>query len=144
MIWKWTREKIQSLFIETVKKNHNLSQEQFFYQVFICTTFKKTKNDELDEDNNQDAVTSKEHWILVPKGMNCILRYPDDFAYARGMLILQKPWSKDNTLTCILKDHQKTISTFLTMIDYKEVPSRVTFQYHTAIKYACKTNRNTC
>jgi hypothetical protein len=52
------------------------------------------------------------------------------------MLILHKPWSKDNTLTSILKDHQKTINTFLTMIDKKEVPSIIIFQYHTAMKYA--------
>jgi hypothetical protein len=52
------------------------------------------------------------------------------------MLILHKPWSKDNTLTTILKDPQKTIKTFLTMIDKKEVPSSITFQYHTAMKYA--------
>ncbi len=45
---------------------------------------------------------------------------------------------KDNTLTSILKDHQKTINTFLTMIDNKEVPLSVTFQYHTAMKYARK------
>jgi hypothetical protein len=52
------------------------------------------------------------------------------------MLILHKPWSKDNTLNSIQKDHQKTINSFLFMIDNKEVPSSVTFQYHTAIKYA--------
>jgi hypothetical protein len=68
--------------------------------------------------------------------MNCIPRYPVDFAYARGMLILHIPWSKDNTLTTLLKDHQKTIKTFLTMIDKKEVFSSITFQYHTAMKYS--------
>ena len=68
--------------------------------------------------------------------MNCIPRYPVDFAHARGMLILHKPWSKEKTLTSILRDHQKTINTFLTMIDKKEVPSSVTFQYCTALKYA--------
>ena len=72
--------------------------------------------------------------------MNCIPRYPVDYGYARGMLILHKPWSKDNTLNSILKDHQKTINTFLSMIDNKEVPSLVTFQYHTAMKYAPKKN----
>jgi hypothetical protein len=52
------------------------------------------------------------------------------------MLILHKAWSKDNTLNSILNDHQKTINTLLSMIDNKEVPSLVTFQYHTAMKYA--------
>ncbi len=49
---------------------------------------------------------------------------------------MHKPWSKEKTLTSILRDHQKTINTFLTIIDKKEVPSSVTFQYHTAMKYA--------
>ena len=52
------------------------------------------------------------------------------------MLILHRPWSKDNTLNSILNDHQKTIDTFLSMMDNKEVPSLVTFQFHTAMKYA--------
>jgi hypothetical protein len=52
------------------------------------------------------------------------------------MLVLHKAWSKDNTLNGILKDHQKNINTFLSMIDNKEVLSLVTFQYHTAMKYA--------
>ena len=104
--------------------------------MFSHNTFKQTKKDEFNEDADEDAVTSNEHRILVPKGMNCTPKYPVDFSYARGMLILHKPWSRDNTLTSILKDHQKTINTFLTMIDKKEVPSSVTFQYHTAMKYA--------
>jgi hypothetical protein len=68
--------------------------------------------------------------------MNCIPRYPVDYDYAQGMLVLHMSWSKDNTLNSILKDHQKTINTFLSMIDNKEVLSLVTFQYHTAMKYA--------
>ncbi len=106
--------------------------------MFSRNTFKQTKKNKLNEDAEQDAVTSNEHCILVPKGMNCTPKYPVDILYAQGMLILHKPWSKDNTLTSILKDHQKTINTFLTLIDKKEVPSSVTFQYHTAMKYADK------
>jgi hypothetical protein len=45
-------------------------------------------------------------------------------------------WSEDNTLNSILKDHQKTIDTFLSMIDNKEVLPLFTFQYQTAMKYA--------
>jgi hypothetical protein len=130
------RKDIITVYRNRQKQFHDLSLEQYFYRVFSRNTFKQTKNDELNEDADEDAVTSNEHRILVPKGMNCTPKYPVDFAYARGMLILHKPWSKDNTLTSILKDHQKTISTFLSMIDKKEVPSSVTFQYHTAMKYA--------
>ena len=130
------RKDIITVYRNRSKKYHNLSLEQFFYRVFSHNTFKQTKKDEFNEDADEDAVTSNEHRILVPKGMNCTPKYPVDFSYARGMLILHKPWSRDNTLTSILKDHQKTINTFLTMIDKKEVPSSVTFQYHTAMKYA--------
>jgi len=68
--------------------------------------------------------------------MNCTPRYPVDYAYARGMLILHKPWNKNSTLEHILKNKTATIDTFLRMIDKKEVPSSVTFQYLTAMKYA--------
>jgi len=130
------RKDIITVYRNRQQQFHNLSLEQYFYRVFSRNTFKQTEKDELNEDADKDAVTSNEHRILVPKGMNCTPKYPVDFAYARGMLILHKPWSKDNTLTSILKDQQKTISTFLSMIDKKEVPSSVTFQYHTSMKYA--------
>ena len=120
------------------KKYRDLSLEQFFYRVFISTTFKKSNSGDLDDNDcyERDAVTNNEHRILVPKGMNCIPKFPVDYAYARAMLILHRPWSKDNTLNSILNDHQKTIDTFLSMMDNKEVPSSVTFQFHTAMKYA--------
>jgi hypothetical protein len=134
------RKDIISEYRNHQKQFQDLSLEQYFYRVFSRNTFKQTKKDELNEDADEDAVTSNKHRILVPKGMNCTPKYPVDFVYARGMLILHKPWSKDNTLTSILKDHQNTISTFLSMIDKKEVPSSVTFQYHTAMKYTCQKN----
>ena len=127
---------IITVYRNRTKKYRDLSLEQFFYRVFINTTLKKSNSGDSDDNDGRDAVTNSEHRILVPKGMNCIPRYPVDYGYARGMLILHKPWSKDNTLNSILKDHQKTINTFLSMIDNKEVPSLVTFQYHTAMKYA--------
>jgi hypothetical protein len=114
-----TKNKILSRYIKTVQKNKDLSLEQFFYRIFINTTFRKSKNSDSDDNDERDAVANNEHSILVPKGMNCIPRYPVDYDYARGMLILHKVWSKDNTLNSILKDHQKTINTFLTMIDNK-------------------------
>ncbi len=120
------------------KKYKDLSMEQFFYRVFINTTFKKSKNGDSDYNDERDAIANNEHRILVPKGMNCIQRYPVDYDYAWGMLVLPMKWDKDNTLTSILKDHQKHINTFLSMIDNKEVPSLVTFQYHTAMKYPCQ------
>jgi hypothetical protein len=52
------------------------------------------------------------------------------------MLIMHKPWNKHNTLEHILNNKTATIDMFLRMIDRKEVPSSVTFQYLTAMKYA--------
>jgi hypothetical protein len=113
------------------KKYRDLSLEQYFYRVFVTSTFKKSNTNGLDDNdcdcNERDTVFNNEHRILVPKGMNCIPKFPVDYAYARAMLILHRPWSKDNTLNSILNDQQKTIYTFLSMMDNKEVPSSVTF-----------------
>ncbi len=49
---------------------------------------------------------------------------------------MHKAWNKHNTLEHILNNKTATIDTFLRMIDRKEVPSSVTFQYLTTIKYA--------
>jgi hypothetical protein len=122
------------------KYNHQLSLEQFFYQVFIQSAFNKKTKDNSNIANNdnqeQDILASNQHQILVPKGMNCTPRYPVDYAYAQGMLIMHKPWNKHNILEHILNNKKATIDTFLIMIDRKEVPSSVTFQYLTAMKYA--------
>jgi hypothetical protein len=76
------RKDIITVYRNRPRKYHHLSLEQFFYWVFVCTTLKKSKKDESDGDNDVDAVTNNEDCILVPKGMNCIPRYPVDFAYA--------------------------------------------------------------
>jgi hypothetical protein len=44
----------------------------------------------------------------MPKGMNCKPRYSVDYDYARGMLIMYKPWNKNNTLDKLLKNKQRT------------------------------------
>jgi hypothetical protein len=72
--------------------------------VFIDSTFKK------QEEKNTHTY---QHRILVPKGMNCEPRYPVDYDYARGMLIMHKPWNKNNTLDKLLKNKQNTINKFL-------------------------------
>ncbi len=61
------------------KKYKDLFLEQFFYRVFVHTTFKKSKNGNSDDNDERDAVASNEHCILAPKGMNCIPRYPVDY-----------------------------------------------------------------
>jgi hypothetical protein len=88
--------------------------------------------------SKQDVLASNQHQILVPKGMNCTPRYPVDYAYAQQMLIMHKPWNKHNMLEHILNNKTSTIDTFLRMIDRKEVPSSVTFQYLATMKYVRK------
>jgi hypothetical protein len=126
------------------QKYNQLSLGQFFYQVFIQSTFNKNtkhnSNIANDDNQEQDILASNQHQILVPKGMNCTPRYPVDYAYAQGMLIMHKPWNKHNTLEHILNNKKATIDTFLRMTDRKEVPSSVTFQYLTAMKYARQKN----
>jgi hypothetical protein len=104
-----TKNEILSRYIKTVQINTKIS---LWNHVFINTTFRKSKNGDSDDNDERDAVANNEHHILVPKGMNCIPRYPVDYDYAGGMLVLHKAWSKDNTLNSILKDHQETINTF--------------------------------
>jgi hypothetical protein len=74
----------------------------------------------------------------MPRGMNCKQHFPVDYDYARDMLILHKPWNKNNTLDKLFKNKQRTINEFLQMIDQKEVPTSVQAQYVTAMKYAGK------
>ncbi len=78
--------------------------EQYFYCVFIDSTFKKQGKANTHTD---------QHQILMPEGMNCKPCYPVDSDYARGMLIMHKPWNKNNTLDKLLKKKQKTINKFL-------------------------------
>jgi hypothetical protein len=122
------------------QKYDQLSLEKFFYQVFIQSTFNKKTNNKSnipnDDNHEQDVLASNQHQILLPKGMNCTPRYPVDYAYVQGMLIMHKPWNKHNALEHILNNKNATIDTFLRMIDRKEVPSSVTFQYLTAMKHA--------
>jgi hypothetical protein len=74
----------------------------------------------------------------MPKGMNCKPRYPVDYDYAKGMLIMHKPWNKNDTLDKLFKDKERTINEFLQMIDNKEVPTSVQAHYLTAMKYSGK------
>jgi hypothetical protein len=121
------------------QKYNQLSLEQFFYQVIIQSTFKQKKDNSNianDDNHEQDVLASSQHQILVPKGMICTPRYPVDYAYVQGMLIMHKPWNKHNMLEHILNNKTATIDTFLRMIDRKKVPSSVTFQYLTTMKHA--------
>ncbi len=73
------------------KKHYHYSLEQYLYSVFIQSTFKKGDDNTNTQETNIDP---DQHRILIPKGMNCKPQYPLDYNYARGMLIMHKPWQK--------------------------------------------------
>jgi hypothetical protein len=98
------------------EKHYHLSLEQYFYCVFIDSTFNK---------QGEKNTHTYQHRILMPKGMNCKPRYAVDYDYARGMLIMHKPSNKNNTLDKLLKNKLRTINKFLQMIDQQEVPTSV-------------------
>jgi hypothetical protein len=86
------------------EEHYHLSLEQYFYQVFIESTFKT---------QGENNITTDHHRIMMPKGMNCKPRYPVDYDYAKGMLFMHKPWNKTDTLDRLFEDKERTINKFL-------------------------------
>ena len=112
---------IVSQYINRHDSLDHISLEEYFYHHFCDDTF--------DE--------SKENRILMANGLNFRPKYPVDFNYARGIILLHKPWGPNNpSLKPIFQDKELTIRTFHTMITNKEVPTSVVTQYHLAIKYS--------
>ncbi len=105
-----------------VKYDH-YSLDRYFYEVFIKESFMK------DEDSGRE----KER-ILIANGLNCRPCHPIDFNYARGMLIMHKPWSVRKPLDT--RNKQATIDTFRRMLEEKQVPSNVWTEYMRAVRYA--------
>jgi hypothetical protein len=107
-------------------KLEGMSLEQYFYEVFRVRKFYK------------DADSGREKYrILVAKGLNCRPRFPVDYNYARGMLIMHKPWSKRNPIDELLRDKDETISVFKRMLeDATVLPLHVLSEYYRAVKYS--------
>jgi hypothetical protein len=101
----------------------SLSLEQYFYQVWCKENFMR------DPDSKRPQKR-----ILVARGLNCRPRHPIDFDYARGMLILHKPWSAKRPLNT--RNKQKTIDTFKQMLQNRTVPTCVWTEYLRAVRYA--------
>ena len=106
-------------------KHHHMSLETYFYKVFCNETFR-----------SQSDTDRTKHRLLVPKGLNCKPRFPVDYNYARGMLIMHKPWNKDRPLTKLLSNKTKTIQVFERMLRKNHLPSAVVAQHVCAVKYA--------
>lgn len=100
-----------------------LSLDEYFYQVWCKEKFM------VDEDSDRPM-----NRILIARGLNCKPRHPIDFDYARGMLIMHKPWSFKNPLN--MRDKQKTVKTFQQMLHDRVVPTNVWTEYMRAVRYA--------
>ena len=98
----------------------SLTLEQYFYNVFSQKPDMKKKE--------VDAITGRRRTrVLITRGLNCRPTYPINFNYARGMLIMHKPWSVNSPLN--FNDKQKTIDTFKQMLENRDVPTSVLNQY---------------
>ena len=103
----------------------NVSLENYFYKCFRKKEFYK------------DNETGRQKYrILIAKGLNCRPKHPVDYDYARGMIIMHKPWSINNPLTTLLSNKQRTIDTFKYMIRNRKFPFYVLAEYHRAFHYA--------
>ena len=124
----------QALFLHESKKIHKnkdlissyrnrdpsldyLSLEQYFYNIFRKNEFYKDS-----KTNRQKDI------ILIPKGLNCQPIYPAEYDYAKGMLIMHKPWSVRAPLTDLFRDEKRTIDTFLAMIGKQQLLLYTLFQ----------------
>eukprot|EP00985_Skeletonema_marinoi_P024519 scaffold17107_cov172-Skeletonema_marinoi.AAC.1 len=104
-------------------KYEHYSLDRFFYEVWIKESFMR------DEDSGREKDR-----ILIAKGLNCRPCHPIDFNYARGMLIMHKPWSVHKPLNT--RNKQKTIDTFKRMLEEKRVPTNVWTEYMRAVRYS--------
>ena len=89
------------------KSLEHLSLEQYFYEVFVSKDFYE-----------DTSIGRKKHRILIPKGLNCRPRFPVDYDYAKGMLVMHRPWSISKPLTALrvsrsARDHPQPRSTAL-------------------------------
>ena len=104
-------------------KYEHYSLDRYFYEVFIKESFMTDKDSGRVKDR-----------ILIANGLNCRPCHPIDYNYARGMLIMHKPWSVRKPLDT--RNKQATIDTFRRMLEEKQVPSNVWTEYMRAVRYA--------
>lgn len=106
------------------KQEHiHLSLSQYFYRVWCKKEFYK------DSDTNR-----KMKRILLPQGLNCKPCHPINFDYARGMLIMHKPWCFNKPLN--FRNKQETIDEFRIMLENRDVPTSVWTEYMRAVHYS--------
>ncbi len=100
-----------------------MSLEIFYYDKFQNSQF-----------YTDDDAKRQKYRILIPKGLNCRPRFPVNYDYAKGLLVMHIPWSTRHPLTDLLIDEQKTIDNFLEMIKEHKLPVYVVSEFHHAVR----------
>ena len=77
-------------------------------------------------------------WIIIPQGLTCKPSHPVDYGYARGMIIMHKPWNKTDTHEVLLNNRIDTIRAFDRMVSNNELPTSVVAQYILVMNYTDK------
>ena len=108
-------------------KNMEMGLARYFYSIYIP-----------DRDENTQHTKDYKKPILNALGMNYRPTHPITFEYARGLLILYKPWSKQHFLD--LRDREAVIDIATEMIFQRKVPLNVVSEYYRAVNKK-KTNR---
>jgi len=93
---------------------------RYFYSIYIP-----------DRDENTQHAKDYKKPILNALGMNYRPTHPITFEYARGLLILYKPWSKTHFLD--LRDRDAVIDIATDMIFQRKVPLNVISEYYRAV-----------
>ena len=106
-------------------KYEHYSLDRYFYEVFI--------KDKYEKDEDSGRVKDR---MLLYNGLNCRPCHPIDFNYARGMLVMRKPWSVRKPLD--IRNKQATIDESKKMLEEKKVPSNVWTEYKNATIHRCQ------
>lgn len=101
------------------KGDMDMSLHRYFYQRYVPYRDER----DLDKEDYRQP-------IMNGIGMNCKAVHPISFEYARGLLILHRPWSKASYLD--FRDKQKIIDTGTKMLEEKLVPYNVYSEYYRA------------
>ena len=103
------------------KSHQSLSLTKYYYKVYMPMI---EENARRDEDYKRS--------FLHGTGLNVRPTHPVDFAYARGLLILHRPWSLDNPIK--LEDKEAAISEAEELLLNKQVPIYVYTAYNRVVK----------
>jgi hypothetical protein len=115
------------------KEYKSMSLAEYFYKVHKKRLNKSNgfRNDYLKDSN---MILPSRNPVLTPRGRNLRSVYPPSFEYARAVMMMYIPWSKNEHLD--FSNKSKTVCDFEHLIRSKYFPTAVTAQYTRAEFYA--------